>query len=111
MSQDTSTTATISSAAAPPSLSILRRRLRKFRSLKRGYYSFLIMLFAFFVSFFLPLLVNNKALVVRYDGQFYFPILRYYPASAFGQPAFGEANYRDLAQSFREQDQADWAIL
>ncbi|MBI2820401.1 MAG: ABC transporter permease [Acidobacteria bacterium] len=98
-------------AATPPSLSILRRRLRKFRSLKRGYYSFLIMLLAFFVSFFLPLLVNNKALVVRYDGQFYFPILRYFSASTFGQRAFGEANYRDLAQSFREQDQGNWAIL
>jgi len=98
-------------AAAPPSLSIFRRRRRKFRSLKRGYFAFLVMLFAYSVSFFLPVLINNKALVVRYNGRFYFPILRYYPASDFGQQAFGETNYRDLAQSFRERNQGNWALL
>ena len=101
----------LSHPATSPPLSILQRRLRKFRSLKRGYYSFLITLIVFVVSFFLPLLVNNKALIVRYEGRLYFPILRYYPASTFGQEAFGETNYRDLAQSFREQNQGNWALL
>jgi microcin C transport system permease protein len=101
----------ISTNSAPPPLSLLRRRLRKFRSLKRGYYSFLIMLIAYVVSFFLPLLINNKALVVRYEGRFYFPVLRYYPASAFDQQAFGEADYRALAKSFREQRQGNWVLL
>lgn len=94
-----------------PSLSIFRKRLRKFRNLKRGYYSFLILTVAYGISFLLPLLINNKALLVRYEGRFYFPLLRYYPASEFGQEAFGEPNYRELARRFRDEGGGNWAIL
>ena len=99
------------SPAERPSVSLLRRRLRKFRALKRGYYSFVIMLIAYGLSFFLPFLVNNRALLVRYQSQYYFPILRYYPAATFGQQSFGEPDYRALARSFHESDAGDWAIL
>jgi len=97
--------------AERPSLSLFRRRLRKFRSIKRGYYSFVFIVGAYALSFFLPLLVNSTAWLVRYQGEFYFPLLRYYPAATFGQASFGEPDYRALAQTFREQDQGDWAIL
>lgn len=101
----------LETAPERPSVSILRRRLRKFRSLKRGYYSFLVMLVAYALSFFLPFLVNDKPLIVRYEGRFYFPLLRYYPASTFSQETLGEPNYRELARTFREQNRGDWAIL
>ena len=55
------------------SLSLFRKRLRKFRTIKRGYYSFLIIVAAYAISFFLPLLVNNEALAVGYHGHWYFP--------------------------------------
>ena len=97
--------------AERPPVSIFRKRLRKFRNLKRGYYSFLILAVAYGISFLLPLLINNKALLVRYEGRFYFPLLRYYPASEFGQDAFGEPNYRELARRFREQGGGNWAVL
>jgi len=48
-------------------LSIQQRRWRKFRSLKRGYYSLLVLLGAYVVSMFLPLLVNNRAVKKRKD--------------------------------------------
>ena len=98
-------------ATGRPSVSLLRRRLRKFRTLKRGYYSFLLLLAAYALSFLLPLLVNDKALFVRYEGQWYFPLWRYYPAATFNQPTLGEPNYRDLAQTFRQQGGGNWAIL
>jgi microcin C transport system permease protein len=98
-----------------PAMSPLRRRLRKFRSIKRGYYSFVIVLAAYSVSFLLPVLVSERALLVRYNGEYYFPSWRYYPASAFGQDLFGEANYRALKQTFQEQQDApgggNWVIL
>jgi microcin C transport system permease protein len=94
-----------------PSLSILRRRFRKFRSIRRGYYCFIIMTAAYTISFLLPLLVNNKALLVRYQGNLYSPMLKYYPASTFGQEAFGEPNYRELAQTFRERNTGDWVLM
>ena len=56
-------------------------RWRKFKTIKRGYYAFVILVAAYALSFFLPALVNSKALLVRYRGRTYVPIARYYPAS------------------------------
>ena len=64
--------------------SILRKRLRKFRRLKRGYYSFLLVMGTYLISFALPLLANNKALLVRYNGGFYFPLASYHASTEFG---------------------------
>jgi microcin C transport system permease protein len=97
--------------AERPSASILRKRFRKFRTLKRGYYSFLILAAAYAVSFVLPLLVSNQAWIVRYEGRSYFPFIKYYPASAFGQQAIGEADYRELAGTFRRQNAGNWVLL
>jgi len=89
----------------------LRKRFRKFRALKRGYYSFLILFVAYGISFVLPLLVNNQPWMVRYEGRLYFPFFKYYPASAFGQQAIGEPDYRDLAETFRRQNAGNWVLL
>lgn len=98
--------------SAPAPLSVFRKRLRKFRSLKRGYYSFLVLFVAYVGSFFLPFLMNSKALVVRYQGNWHFPIWRFYEGSAFGQTAnFGEANYRLLAARFAAEKKGDWVLL
>ena len=103
-------------ALAPPlsprrSVSIFRKRVRKFKTLKRGYYSFLILLGAYVISFALPVLINNKALMVHYQGKYYFPMIRYYPASDFGQNAFGEPNYRDLKRELASRDNGDWVLM
>lgn len=91
--------------------SIFRRRLAKFRRLKRGYYAFLLVAIAYGVSFFLPLIANGKALVVKYQGSYYFPVAQYYPASTFGDDAFGEADYRELDQRFEEAGASDWVLM
>ncbi len=94
------------------SVSVLRRRWRKFRTLKRGWYSFLILAGAYLASFLLPLLVNNRALVVKYRGSYYFPALgKYYEARFFGQRVIGEARYRELAEQFREAGEGDWVLM
>ena len=91
--------------------SITRRRLRKFRRIKRGYYSFLLIATAYAVSFFLPFLANNVALVVRYQGDHYFPMWQYHPASAFGQTAIGEPNYRALQEVFEKEGAGNWVLM
>ena len=55
--------------------SINQKRLRKFKSIKRGYYSFLIIVSIYILSFFLPLFINSKALIVQYEGNYYFPAM------------------------------------
>ncbi len=103
-------------AGAPPlppkrSISIFRKRIRKFKTLKRGYYSFLILTIAYAISFILPVLINSKALVVRYNGEYYFPITTYYPASEFGMNAIGEPDYRQLKLQLSERNTGDWALM
>jgi len=51
--------------------SILKKRIRRFKSIKRGYYSFIILFSLYFISFFLPLFVNSKALMVCYANNHY----------------------------------------
>ena len=93
------------------SASIFRKRVQKFRRLRRGYYSFLIILIAYGISFLLPLLINSRAFLVRYQGEFYFPIGKYYSANTFGQEAFGETNYRVLKKTFQEQGGGNWVVM
>src|SRR6185295_16700328 len=97
----------------PPkrSISIFRKRVRKFKTLKRGYYSFLILLAAYIISFILPVLITNKALLVRYNGSLYAPSFKYYPASQLGANAIGESNYRALPARFASHKQGIGVLM
>jgi microcin C transport system permease protein len=98
-------------AAAPRSESLLRRRLRKFRRLKRGYWSFLIIVTAYVTSFFLPLIANGTALVVKYDGEYFFPLLRFHRAVEFGQEMVGEPDYRQLRAALAQAGEGNWVLM
>ncbi len=101
----------VQEAHSEASVSILRKRFRKFKSFRRGYYSFLLILVTYIMSFFLPLLINNKPLVLSFDGAYYFPMLRYYDASDFGQAAIGEPDFRALQEQFQEEGEGNWALM
>ena len=94
-----------------PSESVIRKRLRKFKRLKRGYWSFVAILIAYVVSFFLPMLANNNAIIVKYEDKLYFPLLEVYQATQFGQSAIGEANYRALREQFTLEESSDWVFM
>lgn len=91
--------------------SLLQKRLRKFKSIKRGYFSFIIILIMYFLSFFAPLLMNNKAIIVKYDGKMYFPIAQYVSGQQLGQDVYGEAKYRELKEKFKEEDEGNWVLM
>src|SRR6266478_3647733 len=105
--ESTEAVTTTTSLSHKRPVSILQKRIRKFKTLKRGYYSFLILIVGYAISFALPVLVNSKALMVHYSGRYYFPIASYYPASQFGQDAFGEPNYRLLKQQLAAKHNGD----
>ncbi|MCK5584063.1 MAG: hypothetical protein KAI33_09735, partial [Elusimicrobiales bacterium] len=46
---------------------IWAKRIRRFKTIKRGYYSFIIITTLFVLSLFLELYVNDKPLAIRYD--------------------------------------------
>ena len=97
--------------------SINQKRWRKFKSINRGYYSFILIVALYILSFLLPLFISSKALIVHYKGDYYFPALKdvvpglnaYYDGSIFGQDVPGEANYRQLQQQWTETD--NWIIM
>jgi microcin C transport system permease protein len=95
----------------PPPESLFRKRVRKFRRLKRGYYSFIIVVVAYLGSFFLPLIANNVALVVHYNGRYYFPLFSYQPAAALGQNAIGDPDYRALKRQYASDGGGNWVVM
>lgn len=74
---------------------LMRRRLFRFRANRRGYWSLWIFLVLFGISLFAEVIANDKPLVVRYDGRYYFPVFRSYPETTFGGVFPTEAVYRD----------------
>ncbi|MCG8609083.1 MAG: ABC transporter permease [Pseudomonadales bacterium] len=72
-----------------------QRRLANFRKNKRGHYSLWIFLVLFFISLFAEFIANDKPILVRYDGDFYFPIFNVYPETTFGGDFPTETDYRD----------------
>jgi ABC-type microcin C transport system permease subunit YejE len=64
---------------------ITRRRLSRFRRIKTGYYSLLILLAAIALSIFAPYLAESRALLVWYNGRPYFPTFQYFGMSTFHQ--------------------------
>jgi len=86
--------ATISpTTAASPSPA--RRVWQRFRQQRVGYWSLIVFIIAFAASLAAPLWCNDKPLIVRYDGHFYFPIVRDYPETTFGGDFPTPADYLD----------------
>jgi microcin C transport system permease protein len=76
---------------------LMRRRLHNFRANRRGYWSLWIFLLIFGLSLCAEVIANDKPLLVRYEGGFYFPVVRHYPETTFGGVFPTEAVYRDPA--------------
>lgn len=89
-----------------------QRKLKRFHSIKRGYWSFLILMVAFGVSLLGQFFVGNRALLVLHDGKFFLPAMPF--ASTHKGKDFGmvkdrdgqdytyEVNYRELQAHLAE---------
>lgn len=88
------------------------KKLKRFREIKRGYYSFLVLVFMMFLFAIGEMLVNNRALIVSYEGQLYFPTYgANIPGREFDLPYSFETNYRELQERFREEGAGNWVLL
>ena len=67
---------------------ILKKRIKRFTKIKRGYYSFLIIVGLYFLSFFAEFLINGNAIFLKYEGDYYFTA---YSTNTFKQYIFSEA--------------------
>ncbi|MFN4061848.1 ABC transporter permease [Paracoccus hibiscisoli] len=74
-----------------------RRRLRNFRRNGRAFWSLVIFSVLFVTAMFAEIVANDKPIVVRYQGDLYWPAYNFYPETAFGGDFGTEAIYRDEA--------------
>jgi microcin C transport system permease protein len=91
---------------------LTRKKIKRFTEIKRGYYAFWLFVVLLVVSATAELLVNSKALMVKYEGKLYFPTY----GDVIGGDFFGldypyEANYRELKQVFADQNNGNWVLL
>ena len=91
---------------------LTRKKIQRFKSIRRGYYSFLIFTTLVLLSCFAELLVNNRALLVQYQGDWHFPTYgAVIPGTTFGLDYQYETNYRDLQRKMQQEDTGDFVIM
>ena len=74
---------------------IARRRWRNFRANSRAFWSLIIFSFIFTLSLFAELIANDKPIFVKYRGELYMPIFKFYPETTFGGDFKTEAAYKE----------------
>ncbi|MFN3437579.1 MAG: ABC transporter permease [Acidovorax sp.] len=96
--------------AAPVSLSPSRRAWLRFKRNRLGYWSLLIFCTLVLLSLCAELVSNDKPLVVRYEGQTYFPMLKDYPEKTFGGDFETPTDYLDPFIKERLTSGSNWAL-
>ena len=74
---------------------INQRRFQRFKSNKRGWLSLWLFLLLFIVTLFAELIANDKPLLIKFENQYYYPIIETYSELEFGGDLPTEADYRD----------------
>jgi microcin C transport system permease protein len=82
-------------AAIPLHASPARRAWRRFRTNRLGYVSLLVFAVLFGLSLIAELISNDKPLVARYHGHWYFPVVETLPETTFGGDFPTAADYLD----------------
>ncbi len=91
---------------------LTHKKIRRFKSIRRGYYSFLIFVLMIAVSLCAELIVNKRAIIVHYEGGYYFPTYGdIIPGTTFGLNYEYETNYRELKKRFEAQKRGNWLIM
>ncbi len=97
-------------AAAWVHVSPARRAWRRFRKNRLGFWSLVLFATLVVLSLFAEVLSNDKPLVVRYEGAFYFPLVNSYPETTFGGDFLTETDYHDpfIKEQLAKGD--NWAV-
>lgn len=77
-----------------------RRRLARFRRLRRAWWSLWLFLALFITSLFANFIANDRPLHVRFNGRSYYPAFKFYPDDTFtGSGMKSRPNYRKIHSS------------
>jgi microcin C transport system permease protein len=94
----------------PTSLSPSRRAWQRFKRTQLGYWSLVIFCVLVVASLFAEVLSSDRPLVVRYQGQTYFPLFNDYPETVFGGDFESNTDYLDPFIQARITTGGNWAV-
>jgi len=98
-------------AEAPQSsLSPARRAWRRFKRNRLGFWSLMVLGALVLLSLAAEVVSNDKPLLVRYEGQWYFPLVKSYPEKVFGGDFDTETDYLDPYIRARLSRPGNWAL-
>ncbi|MFO1217042.1 MAG: ABC transporter permease [Burkholderiaceae bacterium] len=97
--------------ATPVSQSPAARAWRRFRRNRLGFASLVVFCTLVIVSLAAELISNDRPLLVRYQGEFYVPLLRDYAETTFGGDFPTPADYLDPAVRRKITEGGNWAIF
>lgn len=96
--------------AAPASLSPSRRAWMRFKRNRLGFWSLVVFCVLVVISLGAELVSNDRPLIVRYEGQTYFPLFKTYPETTFGGDFDTPTDYLDPYIQERLSAGDNWAL-
>ncbi|MEM7589058.1 MAG: ABC transporter permease subunit [Myxococcota bacterium] len=75
---------------------ITRKRIERFKGVKRSYYALLILSTLYIISLGAELIANDKPLFISHNKRWYFPVFQTYKRADFGQNAQTQPDYKTL---------------
>jgi hypothetical protein len=92
---------------------LTKKRIMRFKQIKRAYISFVIMVATLIIAFFAELLINKRPLIMWADGSLYFPVygkMNYNKDFKFADNDHSEINYREFKKELKEKKRG-WMLL
>ena len=88
------------------------KKIARFKTIRRGYYSLILFVIFLIIALFAEVIVSNRALLVKYNGSYYFPSYgAIIPGKTLGMDYEYETNYRELAKRFSIETENDNFVI
>ena len=88
-----------------------RRAWMRFQRNRLGYWSLVLFVAMVVISLLAEVVSNDKPLIVRYEGQTYFPLVKDYPETVFGGDFETPTDYLDPFIQEQLQKGSNWAVF
>lgn len=85
------------------------KRWRRFKEIKRAVIACWVLAFLIFVSITANFWANSKPIIMKYNGEIYFPVVKTYHPSVFDQEGASVTDYRELDLS--GENWALWPLI
>ena len=89
------------------------RKIQNFKNNKRGLYSLYLLLFMLVFTLPAEFIANDKPLLIKYDNNLYFPIIKNYAETVFGGDFETTADYKDsfVTDLIKEKGWIVWPLI